>query len=466
MEIAPQTIVAGRYRILRELGRGGMGVVYAVEHIHTGDHLAMKLLLGTAGAQAELVERFKREARASSRIRSEHVVKVVDADTAPELGGAPYLVMELLDGSDLENLLAKQGRIAPQEVVRLLSQAARALDKSHGIGIVHRDLKPENLFLHHLESGQTTLKIVDFGISKLVDANSDMAGAGMTKTGAVMGTPLYMSPEQARGQTALIGPATDIWAMGLIVIHLLTGEIYWRANTIAELMVNILAEPLYNPSGRWASLPPAIDAWFFKSCNRDPAQRFATVGAQIDALSAVIEGLSASNAPGASDGTPRRSASHENLMRATNDAVARSGAGIPTTRFPMILLAVPAAVIAGVSFFAYKHHSDTVGAATTAMSAATGTDTSVTAVSSASPSSTMAISSLAPIASAPVASSSASAVESAKATPPARHGGHTPYGTTAGASGPAPEVATTTPASTATLTAKPTATGRLMPVAP
>jgi hypothetical protein len=121
------------------------------------------------------------------------------------------------------------------------------------------------------------------------EGGGDMTGAGMTNTGAIMGTPLYMAPEQARGLVSQIGPATDVWAVGLIVLHLLTGEIYWRANTVAELMVHILAEPLYRPTQRWPWLPPGIDDWFARSCARDPGLRFRGVGEQVDALGAALE---------------------------------------------------------------------------------------------------------------------------------------------------------------------------------
>jgi serine/threonine-protein kinase len=283
-------IIASRYRVLRELGRGGMGVVYVVEHARTGDQLALKLLHGRAARDPQSIERFKREARASARIKSDHVVKVVDADVAPELENAPFLVMELLDGTDLAKLVEMRGRLPRAEVVDYLAQAARALDKSHALGIVHRDLKPENLFLHRREDGSGIVKVLDFGISKIVgvEAGGEMTGAGMTNTGAIMGTPLYMAPEQARGQVGLIAATTDVWAVGLIALHLLTGEIYWRANTVAELMVHILAEPMRPPTQRWPWLPPGIDAWFLQSCAREPTQRFASIGQQVEALRATL----------------------------------------------------------------------------------------------------------------------------------------------------------------------------------
>src|SRR5258708_16875324 len=216
-------LVASRYRIIRELGRGGMGVVYVVEHIHTGEQLALKVLHGAAAVDPAAIARFKREARAGAQIKSEHVVRVTDADVAPELGGAPFFVMELLEGCDLEQLVERVGPLHPDVVVDVLSQIARALDKAHRIGIVHRDLKPENIFLHWREDGTAVAKILDFGISKFLSADPDQSsGLGMTADGTVMGTPYYMTPEQARGLAEEIGPATDMWPIGLLAHKMFT----------------------------------------------------------------------------------------------------------------------------------------------------------------------------------------------------------------------------------------------------
>jgi len=319
-------IIASRYRVIRELGRGGMGVVYLVEHTRTGDHVALKLLYGQSARDEQTIERFKREARAAARIKSEHIVKVIDADTAPELEGAPFLVMELLNGKDLEHEIETKGRMPPDQAIHYLAQAARALDKSHQMGIVHRDLKPENLFIHHREDGSTVLKILDFGISKFIatEGSGDIGGAKMTSTGAVMGTPYYMSPEQARGRVSEIGPTTDVWAMGLIALQLLSGEIYWRAATVAELMSQILAEPFYPPSQRWPWLTPAVDAWFARSCARDPKGRFATVGEQIQALGAALR-------VGASPGPPSEVAGLDATMAAPPPAPSGRIPGVRTT---------------------------------------------------------------------------------------------------------------------------------------
>jgi serine/threonine-protein kinase len=275
-----------------------MGAVYLVEHVHTGEQLALKLLLAHVGADANTVERFKREARAPARIRSEHVVRVTDADVAPELGGAPFMVMEALEGKDLEGVVEERGALPPSEVVWLLTQVASALDRAHGIGVVHRDLKPENIFLHTRTDGTPIVKILDFGISKMGGKEGgDVNAAGLTQTGAVMGTPMYMSPEQARGHTASIGPGTDIWAMGLIALRLLTGGQYWQAQTLADLLMHIMADPMPPPSVRFPALGTRIDAWFARSCDRDPSRRFTSVGEQVQALSLALGVTSTAAAP-------------------------------------------------------------------------------------------------------------------------------------------------------------------------
>jgi len=291
-------LIASRYRVISERGRGGMGVVYVVEHVNTGDRLALKLLQGHAVSKGDALERFKREARASALIRSEHVVRVTDADVAPELDGAPFFVMELLEGHDFEEVVKRRGRLPFAEVVQWLEQAARALDRAHAIGIVHRDLKPANLFLHRTEDGREILKIVDFGISKfdaqgppqLLESTappSPPSPLGITQTGAAMGTPLYMSPEQTRGRP--VGPESDVWALGLIAVRLLTAEHYWTATTIPDLIVQILNAPMPRPSERWPYLPPAVDGWLARSLARDAKARFAQAGEQVRALAAALD---------------------------------------------------------------------------------------------------------------------------------------------------------------------------------
>jgi eukaryotic-like serine/threonine-protein kinase len=277
--------IGSRYRVIRELGRGGMGVVYLVEHLHTGEQLALKVLHGAAADDPGAIARFKREARVGAQLRSEHVVRITDADVADELGGAPFFVMELLDGLDLEKLVEKVGALSPEIVVAVLSQIAGPLDKAHTRGIVHRDLKPENIFLHRREDGTLIAKILDFGISKFLSPDpTDTAALGTTADGTLMGTPHYMAPEQARGLIDSIGPATDVWAMGLIALRMLTGGIYWTAETQADLMVEILVAPMAAPSLRWPFIGERFDHWFARSCHRDAKQRWSSISEQIAAL--------------------------------------------------------------------------------------------------------------------------------------------------------------------------------------
>ncbi len=229
--------------------------------------------------------RFRREARASARVASEHVVKVTDADTAPELGDAPFLVMELLDGEDLEERITKKGPVPKHEVAEIMTQVARGLDRAHAAGVIHRDLKPDNVFLHCREDGSTIAKLLDFGISKLL---VDDGATAVTKTSDVFGTPLYMSPEQASGQHEAIGRATDIWAIALVVFRALTGQNYWTAETVPTFILQIVSPARELPSTRHGGLGPAFDKWFLKSLAPDPKDRFRSAGEQAAALAAAL----------------------------------------------------------------------------------------------------------------------------------------------------------------------------------
>ena len=275
----PKTL-AGRYLPVRFIGRGGTGIVYEVEHARTGERLALKALPSGAGVTGEVLERFKREARASVRIKSEHVVRVIDADVAPELEGAPFIVMELLEGKDLERMTAGS-RTEPALVVAWLRQIAVAVDKAHALGIVHRDLKPENLFLAKREDGSSIVKILDFGIVKMIED-----GNWITASDEILGTPRYMAPEQATAG-APVTPATDRYALGLVAFRLLVGESYYRGDVVS-IVGRLLHEPLQPPSQRHPELGSAFDAWFARACHRSPTERFASAAEQIEALGAAL----------------------------------------------------------------------------------------------------------------------------------------------------------------------------------
>jgi len=323
-------IIAARYRPIRLIATGGMGSVYEVEHAATAERLALKVLASGANASAEALVRFRHEVRASARIKSENVVRVIDADLAPELGGAPFLVMELLEGADLERA-ATAAQPTPATVVEWLRQVARALDRAHQLGMVHRDLKPENLFLTTRDDGAPLVKILDFGIVKMVEE-----ATGATSTGQIVGTPKYMAPEQATAN-APVTPATDRCALGLIAYRLLMGESYYQGGVMA-ILGQLLHGELQPPSARGGRLGPAFDAWFLKACHRDPLQRFTSASEQIEALArslgmddpATIRAREVS-APAASPGRVRRALLVTALMAAAFVAGAATERGATTS---------------------------------------------------------------------------------------------------------------------------------------
>jgi serine/threonine protein kinase len=286
-------LIGGRYRPLRVIGRGGMGVVYEVVHVHTGQHLALKLLTEQLGASAE---RFRREARVVASIQSDHVVRVTDADVAPELSGAQFLVMELLEGGDLEHVTGDQPA-SPADVIGWLRQVARALNKAHAAGIVHRDLKPANLFLTRREDGSPLVKILDFGIAKMA-----AEATVLTRSDSFLGTPAFMAPEQTDSGGPPVTLQADLYSLGLIAFRLLTGRSYWRSGPLVQLLAQILVEPRPPPSERGSTLGPLFDAWFHRACDRDPSKRFASAGEQVEALAAA---LGFPEQPTLSDAPPR-----------------------------------------------------------------------------------------------------------------------------------------------------------------
>jgi len=280
-----------------------MGVVYEVEHIHTGQRLALKLLTQQLDASAE---RFKREARAASSIQSDHIVRVTDAEVAPELSNAPYLVMELLEGGDLARVTGDQPT-SPGDVVGWLRQVARALAKAHARGIVHRDLKPENLFLTEREDGSPLVKVLDFGIAKMA-----AEATALTHSDSFLGTPGYMSPEQTDSKGPPVTFRADLYALGLIAFKLLTGRSYWRTGSLAQLLAQIVVEPMAPPSERGSILGAAFDEWFLRACNRDPSKRFASAIEQVEALAGAL-GLPEN--PRLSDSAPRSVLPAESLRQ-------------------------------------------------------------------------------------------------------------------------------------------------------
>jgi serine/threonine protein kinase len=273
-------VLADKYRIDRVLGRGGMGVVLGAHHLHLDERVAIKFLLPELAHDASLVARFLREGRASIKIRSEHVVRVLDVSTMP--GGTPYMVLEYLDGSDLGELLAKKGKLPIETATDYLLQSLEALAEAHALGMVHRDLKPSNLFLVHRVDGSACVKVLDFGITKV---SSTEANLGMTKTNAVMGSPHYMSPEQMRS-TRTVDARADIWALGIILHELLSGSPPFEGTTMPELLVKILQDEPPPLQQVRPDAPRALEQVVSRCLKKDPNERYGDVAELATALAA------------------------------------------------------------------------------------------------------------------------------------------------------------------------------------
>jgi serine/threonine protein kinase len=282
-------VIGERYRPIRLLGRGGGGSVYEAEHLHTGAKVALKLLAGLEGASPEAVARFRREARLAAAIDSEHVVRITDAGTADELAGTPFLVMELMQGRTLEQEAQKP--LEPARVIEFLSQVARALERAHAAGIIHRDLTPDNMFITQREDGRALVKLLDFGIAKNTSSAVPQGSGHGTEQGTVLGTPIYMSPEQAQGQAALVDARTDTWALGMIAFRLLFGLPYFAPDHTLRLLHRVVFEPVTPPSELGFVATPAFDAWFLRSCSHDRSQRFTSPAEQMRELAVALGDL-------------------------------------------------------------------------------------------------------------------------------------------------------------------------------
>jgi serine/threonine-protein kinase len=282
------TIIAGKYQLVRLLGQGGMGAVYEGRNTATLKRCAVKLLLSPAfGGNAELVKRFFREAKASSIIESDHIVQVYDSGYDTELGW-PYMVMEMLQGQDLEKLLKNLGTVHPLAVAKIMLQASMGLAKAHEAGVVHRDIKPANLYLSGRETGDMIVKLLDFGIAKVKMENIQETSHGLTRTGSMLGTPLYMSPEQVAGASS-IDASSDVWSLGIVMFELLSGQIPWtNAASLGTLMAAIIHEnlPLLQDRAPW--VPPELAEITHRAMSRDTSKRFRNAAELRDALSQIV----------------------------------------------------------------------------------------------------------------------------------------------------------------------------------
>jgi eukaryotic-like serine/threonine-protein kinase len=284
--VEPGQVLSGRFRVERVLGVGGMGVVVEATHLQLQQRIALKFLLPQMVQNEEAVQRFLREARAAATIRSEHVVRVSDVGTLDD--GAPYMVMEFLDGIDLAQKLQAEGPLPPVQATELIMQALEAVAEAHAAHIIHRDLKPANLFLAHRRDGSPLVKVLDFGISKPLDENA----LDLTRTSSVMGSPYYMSPEQLRSSRG-VDTRSDIWSIGVILYELISGDTPFQAESFGGLALAIGVEPHRPLIEVRPDVPQVLSDAVDRCLTKKAADRFQSVAELAVALRAVATSRSA-----------------------------------------------------------------------------------------------------------------------------------------------------------------------------
>jgi serine/threonine protein kinase len=277
-------VVGGRYQLTARIGAGAVGEVWRAERLPERAPVAVKLMPIDGPQAEERRARFLREARATASITSPHVVRIVDHGAE---GPYAYLVMELLTGEALDARLAREGTLDTRTLIAVARGMALGIDAAHAHGIVHRDLKPANVFLCATPPGTpTSVKVVDFGLAKSMGDQTESMLA--TREGTVLGTPAYMSPEQVMGKEAT--GRSDVWQLGVVAYQCLVGELAFAGDSLGDVFVRICSAPLPVPSRRRPNVPRGFDGWFERACARDPARRFASATAAVDALELALEG--------------------------------------------------------------------------------------------------------------------------------------------------------------------------------
>jgi serine/threonine-protein kinase len=269
-------VLGGKYEILRQLGAGGMGVVYEARHTGTGRRVAVKEIVGDElRKNPQVVERFEREARATGAIETQHIAAVLDSGVDPATNHS-FLVMELLKGEDLHHLIGRLGPLPEDLALRIAAQACVGLVRAHEAGVVHRDIKPANLFLARRDEGEIVVKLLDFGIARVREQLASSENRALTTTGLMLGSPLYMSPEQVVGAKDL-DHRTDLWSLGVVLHEALTGRTpYGDVETVGALFVAICSKPA-RPLGELAPrVSPPVAAIVKKALELDPARRYAS----------------------------------------------------------------------------------------------------------------------------------------------------------------------------------------------
>jgi serine/threonine protein kinase len=281
---SPGDVLAGKYRVEGTVGKGGMGVVLSAQHLQLGQKVAIKLLLANPSEREPASTRFLREARAAAGLHSDHVVRIYDLGTLES--GVPFMVMELLRGSDLGTLIDTRGPLPINLALEYVLQACDAIAEAHALGIIHRDLKPSNLFLTRRSDGDPLIKVLDFGISKALGPDSQLEGE-LTATRTVLGSPFYMSPEQVRDSKS-VDSRTDIWALGVILQELITGEPAFFADTFPGICAAIVADPPASIREQRSEVPEEVEAIVRRCLEKNPRDRYQSVPELMRAIEALL----------------------------------------------------------------------------------------------------------------------------------------------------------------------------------
>jgi eukaryotic-like serine/threonine-protein kinase len=298
--------IGGKYRVVKLVGRGGMGAVYEAENIALGKRVALKFIDVESAKNADGIQRFIREARAASTIESAHIVQVFDVGELDD--GRPYIVMELLRGENLGARLHRLGRLSVAEALHVGVQVLHGLHRAHDAGIVHRDLKPENVFLVETDDDPMFAKIVDFGISKITRQSKTLEPGTLTQEGVVLGTPFYMAPEQAQALPDLDGRA-DLWSLGAILYECLAGRRPFTGDTYEQVIIAICTKSAEDLHRLAPDVPPPVVDAIMQALTRDREDRFASAKAFLGALHASAPELVRTGPPSYDLTTDRRAVS-------------------------------------------------------------------------------------------------------------------------------------------------------------